>query len=359
MKFNKKNTVAIFIAVMLFALLAIFIPFFCFSQKLENITGGTADAMSIGYIKEEETQDVPEGAVSIKSIGIKGPSELRIVAGGTYNFEYQTNPEEANETVYWKSSNERAVTITQDGKAKILECGESVVTVSSSADNSRNNVVITVIPPKPSILDVPYIWQVVDYPNGCESCSTVMALNYIGIDIDTDEFIDNYLDMCELPHVDENGVYTAYSPWTHFAGDPRNVDGLCCYAPVITNALKKFIDTDKYVVDELHGVSIERLCSDYINHDIPVIFWATMYMEKPYLMDWTWTVTDGKEGETFTWVAPMHCMLLIGYDDDYYYFNDPVAGKSVAYTKKATEEAYNGLYEQAVAVYPVGARQES
>ena len=77
-----------------------------------------------------------------------------------------------------------------------------------------------------------------------------------------------------------------------------------------------------------------------------------MYMEEPYLMDWTWTVKDGKQGETYTWVAPMHCMLLVGFDDDYYYFNDPIAGKKVAYTKEATEKAYEGLFRQAVAVYP-------
>ena len=44
------------------------------------------------------------------------------------------------------------------------------------------------------IIDAPYIYQNFDYPNGCESVSTVMALQKAGINISVDSFIDNYLD---------------------------------------------------------------------------------------------------------------------------------------------------------------------
>ena len=36
-------------------------------------------------------------------------------------------------------------------------------------------------------------------PNGCESVSAVMALQYIGIPITPEEFVSNYLDMGNAP----------------------------------------------------------------------------------------------------------------------------------------------------------------
>ena len=42
-------------------------------------------------------------------------------------------------------------------------------------------------------IDVPYIDQSKRYPTGCESVSTVMALQYAGVNISVDKFIDNYL----------------------------------------------------------------------------------------------------------------------------------------------------------------------
>ena len=50
-------------------------------------------------------------------------------------------------------------------------------------------------------------------------------------------------------------------------------------------------------------------------------------------------------------MRPEHCLLLVGYDQDYYYFNDPTAGRQYQYEKSACEAAYQGLHSQAVAVY--------
>ena len=44
------------------------------------------------------------------------------------------------------------------------------------------------------ILNVPYIDQSIHYPTGCESVSSVMLLQYLGIDITVDEFIEKYLE---------------------------------------------------------------------------------------------------------------------------------------------------------------------
>ena len=45
----------------------------------------------------------------------------------------------------------------------------------------------------------------------------------------------------------------------------------------------------------------------------------------------------------------MHCLLLVGVDEESYYFNDPMAGKAVTYPKGAVARAYEGLGRQALA----------
>ena len=57
-------------------------------------------------------------------------------------------------------------------------------------------------------------------------------------------------------------------------------------------------------------------------------------------------------GKLIQWIAPEHCLLLVGYDDEHYIFNDPLKSKPFTYYKKAAvEQAYAGLFSQAVIIY--------
>lgn len=71
------------------------------------------------------------------------------------------------------------------------------------------------------IIDAPYIYQNFDYPNGCESVSTVMALQHIGVNISVDSFIDNYLDKGATPVIGGTGP----DPDLVYCGNPRSVSG--------------------------------------------------------------------------------------------------------------------------------------
>jgi len=194
--------------------------------------------------------------------------------------------------------------------------------------------------------DVPYINQKYRYPTGCESVSTVMALNYLGIDITVDEFINNYLDMEPLPTANLKGKMVGYNPEKAFIGNPYSQDGYGCYASVIVNAVNKFID-NTFEVQELHNKPIEELCNKYIDKGIPVIFWATIDMRPPQAGD-PWI--DKDTGKRVVWIVPMHCLLLIGYDKDFYYFNDPLQKKMCSYKKSKVKAAYKGMHKQAVVI---------
>lgn len=184
------------------------------------------------------------------------------------------------------------------------------------------------------IIQAPFISQLGKYPTGCKSVTTVMALNHIGIDVSVDKFIDSYLTKTGVP----------FDPSISFGGNPRSTSGYGCYAPVIKKALDKVLSGQKYTAKQLYGVSLKNLCSNYIDKGIPVILWATMYMNTPYISS-TWTYN----GKTINWIAPEHCLLLVGYDSSHYIFNDPLTSQpQTYYSKSSVETAYKGLNYQAI-----------
>ena len=100
---------------------------------------------------------------------------------------------------------------------------------------------------------------------------------------------------------------------------------------------------------------MSEIISEYIDKDIPVIFWATMGM-KPSINGSMWIVPE--TGEKYQWKGREHCLLLVGYDNeqDGYYFNDPmVETKQTFYQSKAlVEERHKEQYSMAVALVKKG-----
>ena len=194
------------------------------------------------------------------------------------------------------------------------------------------------------IENVPLIAQNPDYPTGCESVSAVMALNFLGEEISVDEFIDNFLEKDNTFYT-VNGTLYGPDPNEVYVGNPREINSLGCMSPVIEKALIKYLGNSERV-KRYKGASLESLCAKYIDNGVPVILWATIAMIPSYA-GLTW---ETKSNGTFSWPKNEHCMLMVGYDDLYYYMNDPYRGKVVAYPKQKTEIRYKELGSQAVVI---------
>lgn len=194
-------------------------------------------------------------------------------------------------------------------------------------------------------LDVPYIDQSVKYPTGCESVSTVMLLQYLGYSLTVDEFIEKYLERKNFEERD--GQLYGPSPNEYFCGSPYDENSFGCYAPVICRALEKAAG-DKYRIIDETGTSMETLLRDYIDKGMPVIFWACINMREPVTgPEWKLLET----GDTFTWISNEHCMLLVGYDEEGYYFNDPYENNGVIrYEKELVEDRHRAQRSMAVGV---------
>ena len=201
------------------------------------------------------------------------------------------------------------------------------------------------------IIKAPYIDQTKRWPTGCESVSTVMALQYLGIKITVDEFI-KYLEKAQI--ISKNGKLYSSDPRKFFIGSPYTSNSFGCYAPVIEKAVKKALPIHgkkgvKYEVKDLTGVSMKELITKYIDKNIPIIFWATMNMV-PTRNGAKWIIKE--TGKTFVWKANEHCLLLVGYDHEKYYFNDPWQNHGViGYKKSVVELRHKEQYSMAIAVF--------
>ena len=195
-------------------------------------------------------------------------------------------------------------------------------------------------------IDVPYLNQN-NYPSGCEVVSATMVLNYFDYDITTKKFIDDYLPMQEL-FENKKGEIVGPDYESMFVGSPYKSSGLGCFPPVIEYACNNYLkDSNKKAVD-VTGATMNELIEEYIIYDIPVLIWGTIHMVEPYdTLQW---VVEGakvyssyKDGDICKWPANEHCMVFTGYDETYYYFNDPLYEHPKVAVDKAT---FEHRYEQ-------------
>ena len=196
-------------------------------------------------------------------------------------------------------------------------------------------------------IQAPYIDQSGAYPTGCESVSAVMLLQFLGVDITVDEFIEKYLEKQDFEERD--GELFGPDPREYFCGSPYDEDSFGCYAPVIAGAMKRVLG-GTYTVKDESGTDTAELIRLYIGKGMPVVYWACINMREPVIGP-QWKLLD--TGQIFTWVSNEHCMLLVGYDGEGYYFNDPYNNNGlIHYPKEVVEERHRAQHMQAVGVLP-------
>ncbi len=189
---------------------------------------------------------------------------------------------------------------------------------------------------------------------GCETYACTMLMNILGFDLDEFNFADNYLD-CHYVYEDEDGNKVGPDMYSAFAGTAYAGWGV--YAPSMAKSMNKYLADQKSELKAYNyeNIPLETLCKDYIVNNIPVMIWATTDMQEPYVFD-TWTVNYVDEnartkiGDSFNWYAHEHCLVLVGYDENEYYFDDSAAGAVSHFEKALVEERYQQLGSQCIVV---------
>lgn len=191
------------------------------------------------------------------------------------------------------------------------------------------------------LIEVPAISQYPELPTGCESVAATMVLQYYGVDITAEEFVVSWLEYSENFYT-ENGKLYGPNPNEVFAGNPFTRNSYGCFATPIVNAINR--NSNDCTAKEIINSSLEQLCTEYIDKDKPLLIWATMSM-KESSEGKSWYLDDNTK---FTWTAGEHCLVLVGYNNDYYFLNDPISGSTVAYKKDIVKKRFDELGNQAI-----------
>lgn len=189
---------------------------------------------------------------------------------------------------------------------------------------------------------------------GCETYACTMLLHILGFDIDEFTFADNYL-ITGWVYYDEDGTMYGPDMYSAFAGTAYAGWGV--YAPAMAKSMNSYLEgTDsKLRAYSYEDIPLESLCEEYVSKGVPVMIWATTGMLEPYVQD-TWTVSYVDEnakteiGDSFSWYAHEHCLVLIGYDEENYYFADSAAGEISVFKKDLVAKRYEQLFSQCIVV---------
>lgn len=273
------------------------------------------------------------------------------------NFSPDVNYEsEQKENIKWRSENCFVAQVDNLGDIKAVAPGNTTVTAVLESGVSTECDIKVVPPENYLISDVPLLTQGTYYPSGCESVSSAMLMKYFGFDISVDDFINDYLPQSYLM-ADENGYYGPDTS-SYYLGSPYSEDSLGCYPPVIVYAMNKYFSENEYAdctAIDTSGLTMDELCGKYVANDIPVLVWSTMYLNEPYI-SYEWRVSettdysDYKVGDTCKWLAWEHCLVLIGYDEENYYFNDPLFFYETSYPKEAFNLRFNQIGDASLTI---------
>lgn len=195
------------------------------------------------------------------------------------------------------------------------------------------------------IQNIPRICQFPEFPSGCESVASVIALQYMKEPISVTNFINNYLPMGAVYRKD--GILYGPDPYEQFVGDPRSQYALGCFAPVIEKAIVRYFGDEKRVKNTT-GETLDSLCEQYVSRNIPALVWVSIYMKDTGKGN-VWYTENGKR---FQWITNEHCMVLIGYDTNGYYFQDPYSGNQLYYDKALSARRYDTFGKQSLVILP-------
>lgn len=217
--------------------------------------------------------------------------------------------------------------------------------------------------PSAKLIDVPYLNQL-DVVFGCEAVSATMVLQYYGVDISWKEFTDNYL-ITKPWREDPDGRRFGPDPFAAYPGNPYKDDGpncgYGCYAPCLAKSMNKVLPEEKRAFVTT-GLKLCDLIANYIDEGDPVIVWGTMNMV-PSRLTRTWTIDYVDEnspyrlGDSFTWLGNEHCLVLVGYDAERYFFNDPYENHGlIGYGRELFEQRFLEFGKMSVVVRKVGSK---
>lgn len=178
----------------------------------------------------------------------------------------------------------------------------------------------------------------VGYPTGCESAALTILLNYWGVNVSIGQVVD-VLPKGDQPYY-ENNIRYGGNPYIEFIGHPRNSYSYGVYDIPIQNVANTF----KEGIINGRGMSMNDVLA-IVRQGRPVIVWNSMNLSVPHISNsWIYKPT----GETIKWLADLHALVVVGYNDNQIITSDSLTGTIRYFDRKTFESRYNAFGKRAL-----------
>ncbi|HBM75019.1 MAG TPA: peptidase C39 [Clostridiaceae bacterium] len=194
---------------------------------------------------------------------------------------------------------------------------------------------------KKILLDVPIIPQKPELKNGCEVTSLAMLLQYAGVKVDKITLSQN-IRKDETPLViDGEDIISWGDPNYGFVGDITGKEmGFAVYPGPLMELMDQYMPGRAV---NLTNQTFESL-TGYLENKKPVIVWITVDLNPPDKYD-EWNKGEKKIRAAFD----EHAVVLVGYDNENCYINNPYNGvKNQAVDKNTFKTIWNSMGNMAI-----------
>ena len=188
---------------------------------------------------------------------------------------------------------------------------------------------------------VPFIQQMPELARGCEVTSLAMLLQYAGVAVDKMTLAE---EINTVSFKDQNGLYG--NPNDGFVGDIYSFDhsGYGVYHGPIADLAESYLPGR---IIDLTGESIDTVY-ERVRSGSPV--WVIVNSRFTSLPDSefeTWNTQSGEVEITYR----EHSVVVVGYDENYVYLNDPLASEPyTSVSREAFEAAWEQMGQQAISI---------
>jgi uncharacterized protein YvpB len=169
------------------------------------------------------------------------------------------------------------------------------------------------------LLDVPLIQQNPELKYGCEVTSLTMLLNYAGVNVNKMQLADELAkDKDQIKKTNQGDITNWGDPNDGFVGDITGKnDGYAVFDKPLEKLMNKYMNKRTL---NLTGESFDTILKQ-VEKGKPVVVWTTGDYRKPDRWE-SW-----KHGEeTIETPLDLHAVVLVGYEPNYIYINDPLSG---------------------------------
>lgn len=226
-----------------------------------------------------------------------------------------------------------------------LSTRSSTVALSAKLDAPLEVRQTAGIKPK-MLLDVPLIRQNPELKYGCEVTSLAMMLQYAGAETDKMKlFQEIRKDADPLKRSINGDIISWGNPAEGFVGDMTGKQaGYAVFEQPMLDLIEKYLPGRAV---NLTGKHFSEVLA-HVSSGSPVVIWTTGDYKLPDRPE-SWTHGN----ETIRSPLDLHAVVLVGYEGNILYLNDPLSGrKQVTVNKQSFIATWNQMQKRAVSYKP-------